>query len=223
MIKLQDKSTCAQVIKIKTVSNEKFNRNVLKTNSELKPLKWDYDWDDTPMSDDEYFSRTEKKYWTPAKRKGEALNMVIGMTMANTLSGTFLAQLGPAAWGMVAGGFAMMCARIANIYEVNLSDTVKDTILNTAKGMFVTGLATSFTGFIPIIGNIINGAATAMLTKSIGTTMVNQFDIALRRAESQLELEKILDENKRLRRRNELLNEELKKLADEENKKNKRR
>lgn len=222
MIKLQQYQ-CVQPqlknIRQKTVLPKKFNRKILTSSSELKSLKWDYDWDDTPIDDNDYFFQSKKKQWTPAKRKDEALNMVVGMTIANTFSGTALAQLGPAAWGMVAGGFAAMCARIANIYEVNLSDTVKDTLLNTAKGMFATGIATGLTGFIPILGNIVNGAAAAMLTKSIGTTMVNQFDTALKRAEAQLALEEIINENEKLRRRNELLNAELKKLAEEENKK----
>ena len=196
------------------------NRAILQGSSSLRNLNyWDYDYDDTPMSDTEYFDRKNKTY----DKYAEAKDVVRGMTMTGAFSGFFGAQLGGLDIAAATAIVSTMSARIAEIYGIKLFSPASTALKDGISGYVLARMSAKATAGVPLFGNFVNGAVDAIIIKNIGNKLIKTFEDADDRAKKQLELYEqvngILKENERLRKREELLNKALEELIEEEKKK----
>lgn len=197
------------------------NRAILQGSSSLRNLNyWDYDYDDTPMSDTEYFDRKNKTY----DKYSEAKDVVRGMTITGAFSGFFGSKFGGLDIAACMSIIGVMCSRISAIYGIYLKDSISDSLVKTLGAGVKMAYASKVANAVPLFGGLINGAVDAILVKDVGDKMINLFDKADSSAKKQLEfyekMNGILEENERLRKREELLNKALEELIEEEKKKN---
>jgi len=217
-------STISQAFLKKTISkNLDTARLCMQKSSKLNSLKYDDFFNDihyTEIDDNEYYGGKTSK-----SRKQEAEDVVLGMSLVNGFSGAATAQLGMADWPVYLSTFTLMLTKISTLYDIKLSTATVDSLSNAGRNTFVSLLASKAVTWIPVIGNITSGVLVGVITKTIGSKLIDKFEIAEARYRERLEMREkynqILSDNAELKRRNEEINEILKELSDEESKKKK--
>lgn len=199
------------------------NRSKLQKVSPLKNLNYDDYFNDihyNEPSDHEFFA----DYLGGRDREKEARGVVVGMTIANTFVGGAAAQLPVADIAACASVVGVMCTKIATIYDVKLTYAVMDAIKQSFGASLLAGLSVKTVTWIPLIGNVVNAVATGAITKTVGDRLVDKFETAMKKAQEEFDrnekLKNIIDENEKLKKRNELINEILAEIAEEERKRN---